>query len=75
MEILVMFVNLHILRCLPALAGDSLLLVERHLAGHAVTVLQPILLPRQHTAGLLQDALEENENNQSKVGEPRENMT
>ena len=55
-----MFVNLDVLSCLAALARHSLLLVERHLAGHTVTVLHAILLPGQHTAGLLQDALKHN---------------
>ena len=57
MEILVVFVNLDILGRLPALARHSLLLVEGDLPGHAVSVLHPILLPGQDTAGLLQDAL------------------
>ena len=59
-EILVMFVNLDVLSRLSTLARHSLLLVERHLTGHAVSVLHSILLPGQHTAGLLQDALKHN---------------
>ena len=57
-EILVMFVNLDILSRLTTLTRHSLLLVKRDLAGHAVSVLHTILLSGQHTAGLLQHALQ-----------------
>ena len=61
-----------------ALARHSLLLVvdDGGEAGRLLDGAEEMVFSLGHeAAGLLQDALEENENNQSKVGEPRENMT
>ena len=61
-----------------ALARHSLLLVvdDGGEAGRLLDGAEEVVLALGHeAAGLLQDALEHDENNQSHVGEPGENMT